>query len=366
MSLVSKFSRAQSSIFTINTCVVNTFFSSHLNTKFYSTESAENADERPAKKERVFFREQDEVDGFKVFDVYMNKKKDERSFDQRVKRTYPRVQRDRFARYNRMPIDQDWTNVWPTASPFKQTAVPLPVRQGFVKNMIENDGLPPEKYANVELIKIPNFLHLTPPHIKKQCGAIKKFCTPWPKELKTDEDCEKNFPIEITTSTYIYDGPSVRDDRARVVKLQIKLSSLNLDKRSNDKLIKLAEDRYDPATDTLTLITDRCPYRRQNEDYANYLLTTLYYESKQCEDWESEITEDDMRTFEWEKSKSKENILNTIRNIEKIEDETQAVNLKQVKTYQNNLSKIFNEGETDTNILQYKQSVLNLLKIKTA
>jgi small subunit ribosomal protein S35 len=82
-------------------------------------------------------------------------------------------ERDPRARYNRMPVDQDWTNVWPTQSIFRQSAVPLPVRQGYVKNQSENGGLPPEKYANTELMKIPNFLHLTPSHIKKQCAAIK-------------------------------------------------------------------------------------------------------------------------------------------------------------------------------------------------
>lgn len=81
--------------------------------------------------------------------------------------------RDEFARANRMSLDQDWTNVWPTAAMFKQSTVPLPVRQGYVRNSVENEGLPPEKYANAELIKIPNFLHLTPPHIKKHCEAIK-------------------------------------------------------------------------------------------------------------------------------------------------------------------------------------------------
>ncbi len=80
---------------------------------------------------------------------------------------------DEFARCNKMSVDQDWTNVWPSATFFKQSAVPLPVRQGYSKNMSENDGLPPVKYGNTELIKIPNFLHLTPPHIKKQCAAIK-------------------------------------------------------------------------------------------------------------------------------------------------------------------------------------------------
>jgi len=32
-----------------------------------------------------------------------------------------------------MPIDQDWTNVWPSAHTFKWSVVPLPVRQGYVE-----------------------------------------------------------------------------------------------------------------------------------------------------------------------------------------------------------------------------------------
>jgi small subunit ribosomal protein S35 len=41
----------------------------------------------------------------------------------------------------------------------------------------------PGKYANIELMKIPNFLHLTPPVIKRQCQLLKPFCTKWPKGL---------------------------------------------------------------------------------------------------------------------------------------------------------------------------------------
>jgi len=37
----------------------------------------------------------------------------------------------------------------------------------------ENQGMPPGKYANAELMKIPNFLHLTPAHIKQHCAAMK-------------------------------------------------------------------------------------------------------------------------------------------------------------------------------------------------
>merc|ERR1712038_693782 len=64
-------------------------------------------------------------------------------------------------RYKSMPVDQDWTNVWPSANTFKWSAVPFPVRQGYVQGL-ENAGVPPGRYANAELMKIPNFLHLTP------------------------------------------------------------------------------------------------------------------------------------------------------------------------------------------------------------
>jgi small subunit ribosomal protein S35 len=109
---------------------------------------------------------------------------------------------------------------------------------------------------------------------------IIEFCTEWPKELDKKEECDQYFPIEITTSNYIYDGPSLRDDRARVVKLKFKLSSLGLNQRATDKFIKLVGERYDKETDFVTIEADRCPYRNQNEDYAMYLLTTLYYESQ--------------------------------------------------------------------------------------
>lgn len=53
-------------------------------------------------------------------------------------------------RTDRMPEDQDWTAVYPTATPFRQGSVPLPVRMGFpVKK-----GVPPEKKGNLELIKV--------------------------------------------------------------------------------------------------------------------------------------------------------------------------------------------------------------------
>ena len=79
-----------------------------------------------------------------------------------------------------MKPDQDWPSVWPAAKTFHPASVPLPVRQGYthLKGQVV-----PGKHANVELMKVPNFLHLTPPAIHKQCEALKKFCTPWPKGI---------------------------------------------------------------------------------------------------------------------------------------------------------------------------------------
>jgi len=68
-----------------------------------------------------------------------------------------------------MPVNQDWPSVWPTARTFHPATVPLPLHQGYVKG----NNATPNKFANLELMKIANFLHLTPPAIKRHCEAIK-------------------------------------------------------------------------------------------------------------------------------------------------------------------------------------------------
>lgn len=72
-------------------------------------------------------------------------------------------------RSNKMPTDQDWPSVWPVARVFHPASVPLPLHQGWVVP----GATPPGKFANAELMKIPNFLHLTPPAIQRQCEALK-------------------------------------------------------------------------------------------------------------------------------------------------------------------------------------------------
>lgn len=122
-------------------------------------------------------------------------------------------------------------------------------------------------------MKIPNFLHLTPPVIAKQCEALKKFCTPFPKNLETEEKQEKHFPIKCITSDYVHGLPTIRNPLSRIVTIKMKLSRLNLDKHARDKFLRLVGERYNSETDELTITTDRCPLRKQNHDYAMYLLT---------------------------------------------------------------------------------------------
>lgn len=316
-------------------------------TRFYSDQDEAAQDGEEQKPERKFFKKPEVIDGFEVFDVYMNKKSEVNA--KRNMALYVKREKDDLARYNRMSTEQDWTNAWPTSSTFRQNAVPLPVRQGYIKRSCENYGLPPTKYGNAELMKIPNFLHLTPPHIKKHCEAIKKFCTPWP-----NIDTQKHFPIKTTTSTYIYDGPSIRDDRARVVKIEVNINSLNLTGRAKHKFIKLCEHRFNKDTGILTLVADRCPYRNQNEDYANYLLTTLYYEAKNVEPWESEITEEDQIDYLWEGTQSEENLKKLLR---------PESYLKNKQDYSKRISSLMRK-ETDESLEAYKLTALKVLEMK--
>lgn len=282
-----------------------------------------------------------------------------------------------------MSVRQKWADVWPGPKTFHPSTVPLPLRQGYL-NPKDNKRPPPDKYANAELMKIPNFLHLTPPAIKQQCEAIKKYCTSWPAGLETDEKCEKHFPIEFISSDYCHGLPTIRNPLSRIISLrvsfiwhcillfhqeniftrtftsfQFKLSSLPLDKHARDKFLRLVDNRYDPETDIVTITVDRCPLRKQNFEYAQYLLTALFHESFIVEPWESLKVEADMEYYDWQNNKSRE-ITEAILRWGKPENET----IKSTDDFARSVEKIFNEGENDQNLQEYKEEVLKLLELK--
>ncbi|KAM7002601.1 small ribosomal subunit protein mS35 [Tautogolabrus adspersus] len=269
-------------------------------------------------------------------------------------------------RTEKMPMDQDWTAVYPAATPFRPSSVPLPVRMGYpVKG-----GVPPEKKGNLELIKIPNFLHLTPAAIKKHCEALKPFCTEWPSALDSDAKCDELFPIKVESTDYVSAGQSVRNPSARIVHLKVKLSSLNLDEHARKKMLKLVGERYNKDTDTLTIRADSCPLRQQNQDYAMYLLTVLFHESWKTEAWEDEKTVADMEEYSWEDSPSQKNMLDVLVRMKvagegESEEEVreQLLGRQEVQEYKDSVTRLKNEGESESTMLQYKEAVKKVLDL---
>eukprot|EP00066_Takifugu_rubripes_P004286 XP_003967536.1 PREDICTED: 28S ribosomal protein S35, mitochondrial [Takifugu rubripes] len=268
-------------------------------------------------------------------------------------------------RTEKMPINQDWSAVYPSAAPFKANSVPLPVRMGYpVKG-----GVTPGKKGNLELIKIPNFLHLTPAAIKKHCEALKPFCTEWPSALDTDAKCDELFPIKVTSTDYVSAGQSLRNPSARVVNIKVKLSSLNLDDHARKKMIKLVGERYDKGSDVLTIKADRCPLRQQNLDYAMYLLTVLYHESWKMEPWEAEKTVADMEEYSWEDSPSQKNMLDLLARIKMAGEEEgeevreQLLSQREVQDYKDSVTRLKNEGDNEDTMRQYKEAVKKVLSL---
>lgn len=255
--------------------------------------------------------------------------------------------------------------MWPGPKTFHPSSVPLPIRQGYVPR----GQAPPSKKANAELMKIPNFLHLTPPVVQSQCEVLKQFCTEWPKLLNSEEAIENHYPVEIITSDYCHGSPSIRNPLARIVTLRVKLSNLNLDKHAKDKFLRLVGERYDRTTDLVTITADRCPLRNQNQDYVNYLLTACYHEAWSVEDWEKDKTEDDMEYYDWNNNKSKVSLVNWYL---KCNNETKMLTeeeyrqfdvskMENVEEYKNAVSNLFNEGENDVTLKNYDVAVRKLL-----
>ena len=179
-------------------------------------------------------------------------------------------------------------------------------------------------------MKLPNFLHLSPPVVSQHCAALAKFCTPWPQGLDTEEEVEEHFPISLTYSDYLNSSSSVRDRRSRIVQIRINIKSLPLDEHARDKLIRLVGRRYNEETGEIQLVSDRCPYRGQNEDYCKYLLTALLHESWRIEDWEvKEVA--DMEQFKEEAG------------------EREA------------LQSLLNQGESEVTVARYREEVRRML-----
>lgn len=109
----------------------------------------------------------------------------------------------------------------------------------------------------------------------------------------------------------------------------------------------------------VTITVDRCPVRKQNFEYAQYLMTALFHESFIVEPWESLKVEADMEYYDWQTNKSKESIEKILRWSKSMDEP-----IKSTDTFAKSVEKIFNEGENESNLLEYKEEVLKLLELK--
>ena len=97
--------------------------------------------------------------------------------------------------------------------------------------------------------------------------------------------------------------------------------------------------RYDHESDEVTLTTDRCPYRGQNLEYSQYLLTALYYESWKVEPWEQK---------------------------EYLDKEEFQVEKEELDEFTSTVQKILNNGEDEYTLREYKESARKLLELPPA
>ena len=87
----------------------------------------------------------------------------------------------------------------------------------------------------------------------------------------------------------------------------------------------------------MTITADRCPYRKQNSEYCDYLLKACYYESRNREPWEKEQLDFDQIEYQ-------------------IQNESDEIEEK--------LAILLNEGENSKTLDDYKNSMLQKLNLK--
>lgn len=332
-----------------------------VNTKLVRPLTSEDRPPMSEKQKRIYPQVEQEFseDGFPILQLMPSSR---HMFERKPKYRRRESRINHTFREEQMKEDQDWPSVWPTAKTFVPSAVPLLMRQSFESKV---GHVPRGKYVNTELLKIANFLHLTPVAIERHCKALRKFCVDWPDGLDTDEEVRSHFPVTYITRDYVHSSPTIRDERARIVDLQVNLKDLNLNEIDEDKLIRLAAHRFDKRTGIITITTSDCPTKMQNQDYADYLLTALYFESKNHEKWEYDKPECDWEKFFWEKSESKLKFKAYARCSASIDDDSieKGEGHHVLNEYKKSLEKIF-DNECHESLESYRMCVEKLLNLK--
>ena len=100
--------------------------------------------------------------------------------------------------------------------------------------------------------------------------------------------------------------------------------------------------RYESETGLVSFTTDRCPYRGQNLDYANYLVTALYFEAWKTEAWEERRDDADLEWYSL------------------TEEEKQQ---EDAGEFGKTLQRLLNEGEDEASLRAYKEIARKTLNL---
>ena len=178
----------------------------------------------------------------------------------------------------RSHLDEDWTHVWPVSRVFDHHVVHLPLRAGA--KTFGNEPRP-NSISNQELMKVPNFLHLTPKHIEMHIKALKPLCTRWPTSMT-----ESSFPVRFRTYNFLRPGGSTLHPRSHAVEMTVDINAIPLFVEKRQKLLAIVGKRCHPRSQKLVLKSDTLPSRKLNKDHLKYQLLALYSEVAKTEDWE--------------------------------------------------------------------------------
>jgi len=139
------------------------------------------------------------------------------------------------------------------------------------------------------------------------------------------------------------------------------MSSLDLDAHAKDKLSRLIGKRYNPKTDIITLTVENCPLRKQNYDYAMYLLTALYHESWNLEPWEDQKSEQDMEKYVWDGSISQKKVAQILSLDYK--DGQPFPTTPTIDKYVDATTMLHNDGEDLSAVHEYGKGVREMLNL---
>lgn len=196
--------------------------------------------------------------------------------------------------------------------------------------------------------------------------------------MEDESLADSEFPLRISYNTYVHQGVNIRDNRSRVITMQVKLSALSLSPRAREKFIRLATNRYDEKTDMVTVITDRCHTRKQNLDYAFYLLTAIFHEANKVEPWEVLKERADSLKVEFEGSETQKKLISMLKHVvshDKLDSpvkasataaatDDQLSSDPNVKQFAELWNKYLNTEETPELTREYAKTIKALLGIK--